>query len=101
MLSRSFYERDTQLVAIELLGQVICFREKNREVRKARIVETEAYYGTSDPASHAYRGPTPRNRGMFGRGGFAYVYLNYGFHYLFNVVTEQHGVPGRAAATLR
>jgi DNA-3-methyladenine glycosylase len=61
---------------------------------KGFIVETEAYYGSKDPASHAYRGQTGRNQVMFGRGGISYVYLNYGFHYLFNVVTEQVGTPG-------
>lgn len=53
-----------------------------------RIVETEAYYGPGDEASHAGNGPTDRSRIMFGHPGVAYVYLNYGIHYLLNVVTE-------------
>lgn len=59
-----------------------------------RIVETEAYYGPGDPASHAGNGVTPRSRIMFGRPGIAYVYLNYGVHCLLNVVTESDGVAG-------
>lgn len=62
--------------------------------RAARLVEVEAYHGTRDPASHAFRGPTPRTHVMFGRPGHAYVYLSHGVWYCMNVVAHPDGVPG-------
>jgi DNA-3-methyladenine glycosylase len=63
------------------------------------IVETEAYIGEDDPACHAAPGPTTRNRPLYGPPGIAYVYLNYGIHYLVNAVTESEGSP--AAVLIR
>lgn len=92
-LPRDFYARDTSAVARELLGQYL-LRRLNGDRLVCRIVETEAYYGSGDPASHAARGRTPRSGIMFGPAGHAYVYFNYGVHYLLNVVTEAEGTAG-------
>lgn len=93
LLKRPFYERNTAVVAFELIGKILSFRQ-NGIVIQGRIVETEAYFGTNDPASHAYRGPTPRARVMFGPPGFSYVYFTYGNHHCLNVVTEKESVAG-------
>ncbi|UCF58718.1 MAG: DNA-3-methyladenine glycosylase [Candidatus Bathyarchaeota archaeon] len=92
-LLRGFYTRETLTVAEELLGKKLV-RYTNNTRLVGKIVEVEAYRGSDDPGSHAYRGMTPRNRLMFGKGGFAYVYFTYGMHYCFNVVTESQNAPG-------
>lgn len=92
-LPSTFYNRDTILVAQELLGKILV-RKIDGEKLSGRIVETEAYTGPGDPASHAFRGPTPRSRIMFGPPGIAYVYFCYGVHHLLNVVTEKYGKAG-------
>jgi DNA-3-methyladenine glycosylase len=89
-LSRDFYNRNTEVVALELLGKHLLHRFANR-VRIGRIVEVEGYLGPHDPASHSSRGKTPRTRVMFGPPGYAYVYLVYGIHFCMNVVTEPEG----------
>lgn len=94
MLAFDFYLRD-DVVAIsrELLGKVLCSNIEGEETRVV-ITETEAYAGVNDRASHAFGGRrTKRTEPMFGRGGTAYVYLCYGIHHLFNVVTNVEGVP--------
>jgi DNA-3-methyladenine glycosylase len=92
-LPRGFYTRETLTVAEELLGKKLV-RYTNNTRLVGKIVEVEAYRGSDDPGSHAYRGMTPRNRLMFRKGGFAYVYFTYGMHYCFNVVTERQNAPG-------
>ena len=92
-LGRSFYQRNTEVVAFELIGKRLVFKQKET-LLSGKIVETEAYLGSQDPASHAYRGVTPRNRVMFGPPGMSYVYFTYGNHHCLNVVTEEDGTPG-------
>ena len=81
------------MVARALLGAHLVFDHPDGR-RVVRIVETEGYLGDRDPASHAYRGSTPRTAVMFGRPGHSYVYLVYGMYHCLNVVTERDGVAG-------
>lgn len=97
-LDRKFYDRSTLKVAKELLGKYLVV-QKNGSFLSGKIVETEAYIGFKDPASHAYRGMTPRNEVMFGDPGHAYVYITYGMHHCLNLVTEKRGYP--AAVLIR
>lgn len=92
-LPLSFYQRaDVVQVARDLLGKVLvtCW---DGALTSGRIVETEAYAGEGDRASHASRGNTPRTRVMYEAGGRAYVYLCYGIHQMFNIVTAGAGTP--------
>lgn len=98
VLPRSFYSRPTLVVAEELLGKVLVHRAR-AGITSGVIVETEAYIGEDDPACHASFGRTPRNEPLYGPPGLAYVYLNYGIHYLMNAVTEADGHP--AAVLIR
>ena len=91
-LPRAFYDRPTLDVARDLIGKVLVHRGPGGATAGI-IVEVEAYIGESDPACHAAPGPTRRNQPLYGPPGFAYVYLNYGVHNLFNVVTEADGRP--------
>ncbi|MEO7080625.1 MAG: DNA-3-methyladenine glycosylase [Flavobacteriales bacterium] len=97
-LPRSFYARpDVVAIARELLGKVLV-THFDGTTTSGVITETEAYMGAIDRASHAHGGKvTPRNKVMYGEPGVAYVYLCYGIHHLFNVVTN---VPGIAHAVL-
>jgi DNA-3-methyladenine glycosylase len=91
-VTREFFERPVLEVAPDLLGAVVSHGGVS-----VRLTEVEAYDGPNDPGSHAYRGPTPRNRTMFGPPGHLYVYFSYGIHWCANVVC---GPDGTASAVL-
>jgi len=89
-LPREFYDRDTILVARELLGKLLVHRA-GALARIGKIVEVEAYLGEHDLAAHSSKGRTARTEIMFGPPGYAYVYLIYGMHYCMNIVTQREG----------
>ena len=88
ILPRRFYVSDTKKVARDLLGKTLV-RKVGKRVLSGVIIETEAYKGKNDPASHSSRKKTERNKIMFGEVGRAYVYFTYGMHYCFNVVAKK------------
>jgi len=87
ILPRNFYARNTVRVAKELLGKTLV-RKIGNKIISGIITETEAYRYKDDPASHAFRGLTERNKVMFGQVGIAYVYFTYGMHYCVNAVAR-------------
>lgn len=97
-LPAAFYSRPTLDVTADLIGKVLV-HESRAGLAAGMIVEAEAYIGEDDPACHAAPGPTKRNEPLYGPPGVAYVYLNYGMHYLVNAVTEAKGAP--AAVLIR
>jgi DNA-3-methyladenine glycosylase len=99
-LPPSFFERSSAIVAQDLIGKLLIRTINNHQII-LRIIETEAYGYTDDPASHTYKGMNNKNRAMFGPVGHAYVYLSYGIHHCLNIVsrdpsTEAGGVLIRA-----
>ncbi len=101
-LPREFFARDTLTVARDLLGRYVVrvvHGPTAQVVLSGKIVETEAYIGEDDEASHASPGPTERNASMYKQAGYVYVYLIYGMYHCFNVVTEREGFP--AAVLIR
>ncbi len=89
-LKRSFYLRNSVLVARELLGKILRY-ESEKGVLSGRIVETEAYLAESDPASHSYKGRSKRNEALFGEGGHAYIYHIHKY-FCMDVVTGGFGI---------
>ncbi len=98
VLKEDFFNRDTKVVAKELLGKFLIRKIAHKEIA-VMIIETEAYDGPHDLASHAAKGKTKRTKIMFGNPGNFYVYLCYGIHYMLNVVTREQGYP--AAVLIR
>jgi len=97
-LTRQFFNRKTTKVARALLGKFLV-RKIGDKILSGLIVETEAYQGFADKASHAHKGKTERNAVMFGPSGFSYIYLIYGMYNCFNITTEKENYP--AAVLIR
>ena len=91
-LGRKYLSQPAPELAPALLGKLLC-RRTEEGVRKYRITETECYYSEEDTACHASKGKTDRTRVLYEKGGTAYVYLCYGMHHLFNVVSGKEGFP--------
>lgn len=88
----NFFDVDSTTLSKSLLGQILCRRiPETGQVLRGRIVETEAYPGTGDPASHSFNGKTPRNEPMFMKPGTTYVYFTYGMYHCFNVSSRGDG----------
>lgn len=89
-INHSFYKRNAERLARDLIGTIVIHRRRGKAYR-ARIVETEAYIGPHDLASHSSKGRTKRTEVMFGPAGRAYVYLIYGMYEMFNIVAGETG----------
>ena len=113
-LTKAFFARSAVELAPMICGKILCVRQKDGSIKKGRITETECYFGEEDTACHAHVGRTKRTETLYSEGGTAYVYLCYGIHELFNIVTgeknhpeavlirgvENHPGPGRASKSL-
>lgn len=91
-LGRTYFGQPATFLAADLIGKLLC-RRTSEGVLKYRITETECYYSEQDSACHASKGKTQRTKTLYEKGGIAYVYLCYGIHSLFNVVTGKEGFP--------
>ena len=98
ILGEKFFNRDTRIVAKELLGKFLVRKIGGKNI-SVIITQTEAYDGFNDRASHAFRGKTKRTQVMFGKSGIFYVYLCYGMYYMLNIVTREKNYP--AAVLIR
>ena len=92
ILEKEFFKKPAYEVAPMLIGKILCRKDGDKVIR-ARITETECYYGFDDSASHAHKGMTERNSIMFDEGGRTYIYLCYGIHNLLNITTGAEGHP--------
>ena len=92
-LKADFYKQDALVVGPSLLGKLLVRRLANGKILRYRIIETEVYRGEEDGACHARVGVTNRTRPLYAEGGIAYIYLCYGIHYLFNIVTGEKNKP--------
>ena len=113
-LDKEFYSRPATELAPVICGKILCVRQPDGSIKKGRITETECYFGQEDTDCHAHAGRTKRKETLYAAGGTAYVYLCYGIHELFNIVTgekdhpeavllrgiEGHPGPGRASKAL-
>ena len=91
-LGEEFYIKNCTETAPLLLGKFLC-RNINGKIIKTKITETECYFGEADTACHAHKGKTERTKTLYQKGGVAYIYLCYGIHFLFNVVTGPKDMP--------
>ncbi|MCM1128080.1 MAG: DNA-3-methyladenine glycosylase [Lachnospiraceae bacterium] len=94
-LGRDYFCRPADVLAGDLIGKLLC-RKTADGILRCRIMETECYYGEEDTACHASKGRTERTKILYEKGGTAYVYLCYGMHFLFNIVTGSEGHPEAA-----
>ena len=93
ILGREYFSAPATTLAPDLVGKILCRRTASGEIIRARIVETECYFGEEDTACHAHKGKTERTKPMYESGGITYVYLCYGIHSLLNIVTGDEGHP--------
>ena len=93
ILGREYFSAPATALAPDLIGKILCRRTESGEIVRAKIVETECYFGEEDTACHAHKGKTERTKPMYELGGITYVYLCYGIHSLLNIVTGEEGHP--------